>query len=220
MKILKLLRFKKYGALKRLLLLFLLVLAAFAVFLQIVWFYNNFEAGLGTRVARIAIAYHVILLLGMVATGVGIGHRVNGMIHQKRSIFRSPSRGSWAEAVMNLWGYELNGDEQVSPFHLEKEPTSMIEPFVLLDLPKRRGRKPTFPLERWLPVALKWENRDPIRDAFTLGELISEHLGTNSDGSPIVSEQTYYSIWRPRAIAELRRRSKSGKTSMRKALSQ
>jgi hypothetical protein len=85
----------------------------------------------------------------------------------------------------------------------------MLEPFVLLDLPTRRGRKPTFPLERWIPIALKWENRDPIRDAFTLGELIAEHLGTNSDGSPIVSEQTYYSVWRQRAINEIRQRAKS-----------
>jgi len=37
---------------------------------------------------------------------------------------------------------------------------------------------------------------------FTLGELISEHLGTNSDGSPVVSEQTYYSTWRERALQE------------------
>ena len=116
---------------------------------------------------------------------------------------------------MNLWGYELKSKE-VTTLGIDSIPKpgpSMIEPFVLLDLPTRRGRKPTFTLERWVPIALKWENRDPMRDAFTLGELISEHLGTNSDGSPIVSEQTYYSVWRKRAIDEIRRRAKSKESS-------
>ncbi len=115
---------------------------------------------------------------------------------------------------MNLWGYELNVLEEVKT-EIEKVPMpgpGGMEPFVLLDLPTRRGRKPTFPLERWLPIAAQWENRDPIRDAFTLGELISEHLGTNLDGSPIVSEQTYYSVWRQRAIDEIRRRAKTKKS--------
>ena len=117
---------------------------------------------------------------------------------------------------MNLWRYEFRCEEEIVPGvdTISETNPSMIEPVVLLDLPTRRGRKPTFPLKRWLPIAVQWENRDPIRDAFTLGELISEHLGTNSDGSPIVSEQTYYSTWRPRAIAELRRLAKSKKPAI------
>jgi hypothetical protein len=77
-----------------------------------------------------------------------------------------------------------------------------------LEVQKRRrlGRKPNFPLERWLPIAQKWENRDPLVDAFTLGELISEHLGTHPDGSPIMTEQSYYSTWRDLAIEELEKR--------------
>ena len=79
----------------------------------------------------------------------------------------------------------------------------------MINRPKRRGRKPTFPLEAWLPIAAKWENRDPIRDAFTLEDLIRESLGENSDGSPIVSAQAYYSTWRERAIEELKRQAKA-----------
>lgn len=113
---------------------------------------------------------------------------------------------------MNLWGYELKEKEVVQIQTTPPEP-QMIEPFDLFNMPARRGRKPTFPLERWLPIAMKWENRDPMRDVFTLGELIAEHLGTNSDGSPIVSEQTYYSVWRQRAIDEIRRRAKAKKSA-------
>ena len=113
---------------------------------------------------------------------------------------------------MNLWGYELKEKEAVLTRTITLEP-QIIEPFDLFNMPARRGRKPTFPLERWIPIAMKWENRDPIRDAFTLGELIADLLGTNSDGSPIVSEQTYYSIWRQRAMDEIRRRAKAKKSA-------
>ena len=111
---------------------------------------------------------------------------------------------------MNLWGYELKEKDAYQTINPEPQ---IIEPFDLFNMPARRGRKPTFPLERWIPIAMKWENRDPIRDAFTLGELIAELLGTNSDGSPIVSEQTYYSVWRQRAMDEIRRRAKAKRSA-------
>lgn len=186
-----------------------------AVAQHTIWSYQKFEAGLGTQVAEIVFGYHVLILLGMVVAGIGLGHWIDQMIRQKKSIFQNPKNGSWAEAFMNLWGHKLkvedNEAQEKSPQPILDPP--MLESFVLLDLPTRRGRKPTFPLERWIPIALKWENRDPIRDAFTLGELIADYLGTNSDGSPIVSEQTYYSVWRQRAIDEIRQRGKSRKTS-------
>ena len=214
MKISTLFRAKKYGSLNKIILLVLLKIAIVVVFLEVTWSYHTFESVLGTSLAQAALAYHIVLLLGMGTVGIGLGLWVDRMIRQKRSVFRSPQKGSWTEAIINLWGYELKSKEETAP-GIDTIPTpepSMIEPSVLLDLPARRGRKPTFTLERWLPIALKWENRDPMRDAFTLGELISEHLGTNSDGSPIVSEQTYYSVWRKRAIDEIRRRAKSRKS--------
>ena len=216
MKIPTVFRARKYGSIKKMILLTLLMIAIVVVYLDVAWSYQSFESGMGAGMAQVAIAYHVVLLLGMAAAGVGLGHWVDLRICQKRSIFHSPRKGSWTEAFMNLWGYELESEEETASGidTISKTNPGMIEPFVLLDLPTRRGRKPTFPLERWLPIAVKWENRDPIRDAFTLGELISEHLGINSDGSPIVSEQTYYSIWRPRAIAELRQLAKSKRPSI------
>ena len=215
MKISTLFRARKYGSLNKIILLVLLKIAIVMVFLEVAWSYHTFESELGTRLAQAAIAYHIVLLLGMGTIGIGLGYWVDRMICQRISIFRSPQKGSWTEAFMNLWGHELKIKEETAPGidTMSTPEPSMIEPFVLLDLPTRRGRKPTFTLERWLPIALKWENRDPMRDAFTLGELISEHLGTNSDGSPIVSEQTYYSVWRKRAIDEIRRRAKPRKSS-------
>ena len=207
-------RTRKFSSIKKIILLVLLMIAIVIVFLDVIWWYRNFELGLGTVIAQAAIAYHVIILLVMVGVGVGLGYYMDRMICQRRSIFRDPQKGSWVEVFMNMWGYEFQeGAAPILESRPEQQEPSMIEPFVLLDLPTRRGRKPTFPLERWIPIALKWENRDPIRDAFTLGELIAEHLGTNSDGSPIVSEQTYYSVWRKRAVTEIRRRAKAKQPS-------
>ena len=210
MKLLTLIRAKKYGSPKKVFLFALLKIAVVGVFLHITWSYQNLETGLGTAVAQVAIMYHVVLLSILVAAGIGLGHWIDQMIRLKRSIFHDPPKGGWTEAFMNLWGYELkekDANQTTAP-----EP-QMIESFDLFNMPTRRGRKPTFPLERWIPIAMKWENRDPIRDAFTLGELIAENLGTNSDGSPIVSEQTYYSIWRQRAMDEIRHRAKAKKSA-------
>ena len=206
MKLLSLIRAKKYGSPKKMILLALLKIALVGLFLQITWSYHSLESGLGAAVAQVAIMYHVVLLMILIAVGIGLGLWIDRMIRLRSSIFHDPPKGSWTEAFMNLWGYELK--EKDANQIAVPEP-QMIEPFDLFTMPARRGRKPTFPLERWIPIAMKWENRDTIRDAFTLGELIAEHLGTNSDGSPIVSEQTYYSVWRQRAIDEIRRRAKS-----------
>jgi hypothetical protein len=208
MKLLSLIRAKKYGSPKKMILLALLKIALVGLFLQLTWSYHSLESGLGAAVAQVAIMYHVVLLMILVVVGIGLGHWIDQMICRKKSIFHHPQKGSWTEAFMNLWGHELKEKEAVQTQTTAPEP-QMIESFDLFNMPTRRGRKPTFPLERWIPIAMKWENRDPIRDAFTLGELIAEHLGTNSDGSPIVSEQTYYSVWRQRAIDEIRRRVKS-----------
>ena len=212
MKLLTLIRAKKYGSPKKMILLALLKIALVGLVLQITWSYNSLESGLGAAVAQVAIMYHVVLLMILVVAGIGLGHWIDQLIRMKRSIFHHPQKGSWTEAFMNLWGYELKEKDAVLTLTSPTEP-QIIEPFDLFNMPARRGRKPTFPLERWIPIAMKWENRDPIRDAFTLGELIAEHLGTNSDGSPIVSEQTYYSIWRQRAMDEIRRRANAKRSA-------
>ena len=212
MKLYSLIRANKYGSPKKMILIVLLKIALIGILLHLTWSYDNLETGLGTAVAKVAIMYHVVLLMILVTVGVGLGLWIDRMIRLRSSIFHDPPKGSWTEAFMNLWGYELKEKDANQNPTIPPEP-QMIEPFDLFTMPARRGRKPTFPLERWLPIAMKWENRDPMRDAFTLGELIAEHLGTNSDGSPIVSEQTYYSVWRQRAIEELRRRAKAKKSA-------
>ena len=160
---------------------------------------------LGVEAAQVTIALQVFVLLVMTAVGIGLGYLVDWAIRRRRSIFHSPPEGGCAEALVRLWGYEMTCQEEVEYTMIPEInlfPT-FDEVLNMVNRPKRRGRKPTFPLEAWLPIAAKWENRDPIRDAFTLEDLIRESLGENSDGSPIVSAQSYYSTWRERALDEL-----------------
>jgi hypothetical protein len=151
----------------------------------------------------------------MIAAGVGLGILGDWAIRQRKSIFHDPEEGSFVAALIRLLGYEMIDLEEVEP---QPIPDISLLPIVEDDAeevhrPKRRGRKPVFPLEAWLPIAAKWENRDPICDAFTLEDLIRERLGKNSDGSPIVSAQSYYSTWRGRAMKELARRDKAKKSA-------
>ncbi len=208
MKLKNLLRTWKRGTLKTIhLTIYILIVISLTV-KSTSWFYENFKQGLGGPLAQVAIAYHAVLLLGMVLLGLAVGYGVEWLILNRKFIFRNSRPDSLAEWLTTLWGIEP------SPPAIEPEGATQpgTEDLQYLNLPTRRGRKPTFTLERWLPIAAKWENRDPMRDAFTLAELIADHLGTNPDGSPIVSEQTYYSLWRPRAIEELKRRSKNKPT--------
>jgi hypothetical protein len=205
-------RKQRCGLLHKTLLLLALIVAAVLAFLPAIWVYHAMYVGVGTEAAETTTVFHIVLLLVLMSTGIGMGVIADWMIRHRRFIFRDPRQGSWTESILDLWGYELHCMLEQAEMPSSMEAVSDVTAgSTVIDARRRRGRKPTFTLERWLPIALQWENRDTTRDAFTLGELIAEHLGTNSDGSPVVSEQTYYSTWRERAIEELQRREQSRK---------
>jgi len=191
--------------------------AGMVVTLPVVWAYQNIQLSLGLEAAQVTMAFHVSELLVMTTVGVGLGYLIDWAIRRRRFIFHTPKEDSCVEALVRLWGYEMTCREEVE--HQIVPEINLLSTFdEVIDTvqrPKRRGRKPTFPLEAWLPIAAKWENRDPIRDAFTLEDLIRESLGENLDGSPIVSAQSYYSTWRGRAMKELQRRAKAKKVASR-----
>jgi hypothetical protein len=207
MKTCTMFRSRNCGPSQKVVLYLSLIGAGVFVFLPVAWAYQKIQLGIGREVAHVTLALQVFFILVLTTVGVGVAYLVDWSIRRRRFIFNASRQGSWVDAIVRLWGYEMKcqeeGDNKTMP---ESALYPNIDTFLdITDRPKHRGRKPTFPLERWLPIAAKWEKRDPIRDAFTLGELISAHLGQNLDGSPIVSEQTYYSTWRERAIEELQR---------------
>ena len=129
-------RTHKYSSINKIILMVLLIIALVIVFIDVIWWYRNFQSGLGTALAQAAIAYHVIILLVMTGVGVGLGHYTDQMIRKRKSIFRDPKKGSWVEIFMNMWGYELEQDEApFSEFYPEQQDMFMIEPFDLQDLP-------------------------------------------------------------------------------------
>ena len=189
--------------------------ASVVLTLSMAWIYQKVQLGLGAEVAQVTMAFYVPVLAMMIAAGMGLGFLGDWAIRQRRFIFQDPQEGSFAAVCVGLLGYELIDLEEVEPDYISD--ISLLPIFEdgaeEVHRPRRRGRKPVFPLEAWLPIAAKWENRDPICDAFTLDDLIRDSLGKNSDGSPIVSAQSYYSTWRERAMKELARREKARKAA-------
>jgi hypothetical protein len=57
---------------------------------------------------------------------------------------------------------------------------------------------------------LAWENRDTLRNPMTLSEFLSLEFGTYADGSPRMSENSYYD-WRKRVIEELQKQEQKKK---------
>ena len=186
------------------------------------WIYNKTQLGFGMEVAQVGMATGVLIVMLIIASGVKLASRIDQAIKDQRSIFGQTNRGRLSRLVMRLWGYETDSLEKVEDAEPELNPMmeelglTYAEAMDLVQQTRKRGRRPDFTLEQWLPVTVKWETRDPIRDAFTLGELIIEFLGKNDDGSPIISEQSYYKTWRPRALAELERRAKAKKEAFQK----
>lgn len=209
-------RSKRYGPTKKVALVVCLTGAGVVVTLSAAWAFQNIHRGLGIEAAQVTLAFHVSELLMMTTVGAGLGLLVDWAIRRRRFIFHTPKEGTCVEALLRLWGYEITCQEEVENTIIpEINQLPVLDEVVdLVHRPKRRGRKPTFPLEAWLPIAAKWENRDPICDAFTLEDLIRDSLGKNLDGSPIVSTQSYYSTWRGRAMKELARREKAKKAAM------
>ncbi|MCC6986386.1 MAG: hypothetical protein IT309_08155 [Anaerolineales bacterium] len=93
---------------------------------------------------------------------------------------------------------------------MEKSQQTAIATISIPEHPPRRGRRPTYPLERWARVVQAWENRDPLRNTMTLSEFLAEEFGVYADGSPHMSENSYYE-WRKRVFMELRKQTPAKK---------
>ncbi|MBC8334593.1 MAG: hypothetical protein ISR59_03830 [Anaerolineales bacterium] len=203
---------RKYERSQRRFLYLLLLGSGMSMFLPLVWTNYNLQISLGETLSQTALAYQIVLLFFLIVAGFITACCIDAAIRNRVVFFSAPQPGHWRERILYWWGYELVAQDDTQS--LEKL-DSLTDDIILIEdkplRPRRRGRKPAFPLERWLPIAAQWESRDSIRDAFTLAELIAEHLGINADGSPVVSEQAYYTTWRDRALEELERRAKKKK---------
>lgn len=193
----------------------MLVGAGLVVLFPIIWVYQRIESREGLDVAQATMVFVMVILLAIVSAGMVLAYVTDRAIRKQKFIFRSPRPGSWVDTLIRAWGFVLieeTPEKNAEPAHIKR--SEVEEALAILDKPRRRGRKPIFPIDRWRRVVLKWENRDPLRDTMTLAELLSDEFGTWADGSPKASEQTYYA-WRDKVFAELKKEAGTADSSSR-----
>ena len=221
---------KEYGRTQKLVLYGLLGFSFLSTGYALFWFYEKLRNFAGSAIAQAALAIAFAFVLILVAVGFFLGHRIDRMIKEGRLPLHTTTSARWLDFLIRMWKYERKytdlkeaTDKEDAPDEIPPKPIPTLEEikeYILVEerqsppskkhKKRRSGRPPAFPVHRWVPVALKWESRDPMRDEYSLGGVISEYLGVNPDGSPIMSEQVYRKTWRDLGLEEARRMIKSG----------
>lgn len=185
-------------------LLLVLLFSGMVVFYSVSWLYHKVLDHLGAEIAEVMIAFLMVLIVILILFGFWAGFRTDRILHGRKIkalwIYRSLKR---FRLMQSLWRY-VEPNRQVKDIKL-----AAIEPISIIEHGPRRGRRPTHPLDRWMRVVQAWENRDTRRNTMTLSEYLAEQFGTYPDGSPQMSENSYYE-WRKRVFKELRRLESGG----------
>ncbi len=180
----------------RLTLLIILITCGTLLIAAIGWIYNKIYHSIGLELAEVTIAIICILTLILILVGLRAGLSLHRSIQYRNAEVENLYRSSGqVRSLLKLLGYEEI--DKPAPSGLEELATS------LSNTTPRRGRPPTYSLERWTKVVLAWEKRDPLRNPMTLAEFLSEQFGENADGSPRISENCFYAN-RKKVIDQLR----------------
>lgn len=182
-------------------LLIILAASGAGIFSSVTWVYKQVSTSLGDQLAQVVVAFLVILILFLILFGFGASFGVDRILCRRQvqalRVYRLLKRYSIFQV---LWRY-IHPHDRVELTAKQDQPDA-VEMKALLNRPKRRGRPPTYSIDRWKRVVLAWENRDPLHNPMTLTEFLSEQFGTYVDGSPRMSDQSYYD-WRKRVFHEL-----------------
>lgn len=175
------------------------------IFYSVNWMYHRILDRLGLEIAEVVVAFLMVLIVILILFGFGAGVGADQILRQRKIqslwIYRTLKR---YRVMRSLWRYiKPNGQ-------METPRRTAIETISIPERPPRRGRRPTYSLERWVRVVQAWENRDPFRNTMTLSEFLAEEFGTYADGSPQMSENSYYE-WRKRVFMELRKQKSAKK---------
>jgi hypothetical protein len=203
----------KYSPARKRLLYLILIGIGFIVFLPTFWVHQGLKSGVGLHLAQISMSFAMVILLGLVLAGMGLGYLIDITIRRQGFFNQSLSRASWVSVLIKAWGFDLIDKESEFPsIPILVHSLEVDDTLAILSKPRKRGRRPSYPIDRWKRVVLKWENRDTHRSMMTLTELLAEEFGTNADGSPKISEQTYYS-WRNKVFAEMKKEAEANTLS-------
>jgi hypothetical protein len=195
----------KYTRVEKSVLYLILVGVALIVFFSIAWVYQKIKFDVGVNVADIGLTFAMVFCFWLVLTGMRMGYFIDMGIRKRSFIFLAPPTGGWVDTLIRIWGFEpIDGEKEIPTISESTHTPEEDNVLENMNKPRRRGRKPTFPIDRWRRVVLKWENRNTLRDTMTLAEVLSKEFGTNVDGSPRMAEQSYY-VWRDRVFAEIKK---------------
>lgn len=182
-------------------LLIVLLTSITAVSNSVLWIYRRVHNSLGVEIAEVVVAFLVILILVLIGIGFRTGISTKQVLRQHRyQALRIYRALKWCRIFRALWAYLGPPIETATPPTDAKEDTS--KQMTLPSRPPRRGRPPTYPIDRWIRVVSAWENRDPMRNPLTLSEFLSQEFGTYADGSPRMSENSYYD-WKKKVYEEM-----------------
>lgn len=226
-------RIQKYSSSRKAVILFHVGLSALTVLVPLIWLFDKIQIHWGEDAAIVVLTLTFIVIIIIVAGGMAIGLGIDYAIRRRKFIFRSPKPGNWVERTIKIWGHtvtdpprkeekcllpcpaisrtcynQADHPETEEKAELPASGANNSKPIPGEPIPeraKRRGRRPSFPLPRWMEVALVWELRDPIFDTFTLSGIISQKLGKAPNGEPIIGDGAYYATWRLPAIREINR---------------
>jgi hypothetical protein len=176
-----------------------LLISGTVIYYSVQWIYHRIHSRLGLEIAEVVVAFLMVLIVILILFGFWFGFGADRILHRRKIqalwIYRSLHR---SRVVRSLWQYiEPNGQ-------MAGADRPVIETLSIPERPPRRGRRPAYSLERWMRVVQAWENRDLQRNTMTLSEYLAEQFGTYADGSPQMSENSYYE-WRKKVFKELRK---------------
>jgi hypothetical protein len=194
----------KYPPVKRGVLYLTLIGVDLIVFLPIAWMYQKLKLGMGVEVAQISLTIAMLRSLELVLVGIGMAYFIDSAILRRKFIFHAPQPGSWVDALIRAWGFDLRDEQPENPaIAATAQALEVVNALAILNKPRRRGRKPSYSIDRWRRVVLNWESRDTLRNTMTLADMLAEEFGTHADGSPRMSEQSYYD-WRDKVLSEIK----------------
>jgi hypothetical protein len=161
-----------------------------SLFGSIVWVFHRIQSRFGEELAEIAAALMSILILALIMVGMRAGWSLDCFIrHRQIDVWRIHRSIRHTGYFLSLLGYE-EIQPQVSP--PESGLSKTVQMLASMDRPKRRGRPPTHSFDRWIRVVAAWDNRDPYRNPMTLAEFLAQEFGTYADGTPCMSENSFY----------------------------
>lgn len=159
---------------------------------SVYWIFQKINHSVGVELAEVAVAFLSIFIMALILVGMRAGLGLDRWIRYRRfeecRLFHSSKHTHRALSWLG-YGHIVAEGESASE---ELYGWNVEELLALFEKPKRGGRRPTHPPERWIRVVLAWEHRDPLRNTMTLSQFLCEEFGTNADGTPRESESNFY----------------------------